>query len=251
MAALPAIEVSGLGKSYRRGVYDGGSLSDAVYHRVRGTLDEHEAERTFMALRDVDFAVPAGCVMGVIGANGSGKTTLMKILAGITMPTTGRAILRGRLASMLEAGGGFEPELTGRENIYLSGAITGIPRRIINERFDRIVEFAGLADSLDNQVKRYSSGMYARLAMALAVHVDAQILLLDEILAKSDRTFRDRCVDVIRRLAGEGRTIMFVSHNMELMRQACDTAIMLDAGRVVGRGTPEEVAEAYYAAQRR
>ena len=192
------------------------------------------ADETFWALRGVDFAVQPGEVLGVICRNGAGKSTLLKILSRITPPTGGRVDLHGRVGSLLEVGTGFHPELTGRENIYLSGAILGMRRHEIRDKFDRIVEFAEIGPFLDTPVKRYSSGMYVRLAFAVAAHLNPEVLLVDEVLAVGDATYQRRCIQRMAALAESGMTVLFVSHNMDLIPRLCGKAVLLQAGRVAG-----------------
>jgi lipopolysaccharide transport system ATP-binding protein len=188
----------------------------------------------------VDLLVEQGQAVGLIGPNGAGKSTLLKILSRITEPTAGEVDLYGRIGSLLEVGAGFHPELTGRENIYLNGSILGMRRAEIHRRFDEIVQFAGVEQFLDIPCKRYSSGMYVRLAFAVAAHLEAEILVLDEILAVGDAEFQQRCLGKIRDVAGEGRTVLFVSHNMALIQSVCDRAVLLRDGEVRCDGTPRE-----------
>ena len=183
--------------------------------------------------------------MGVIGRNGSGKSTLLKILSRITEPTTGRVELRGRVGSLLEVGTGFHPELTGRENVFLNGAILGMSRREIKAKFDEIVDFAGIDRFLDTPVKRYSSGMYVRLGFAVAAHLDPEILLVDEVLAVGDASFRRKCLGKMADAAGRGRTVLFVSHNMTAVLSLCSQCVFLDRGRVVAQGTTTDVVSRY------
>ncbi len=249
-----AIRVDRLSKRYRLGGNGAAyrtlreSLSEGVgglWRRWRASaIDSH-----FWALRDVDFTVAPGEVVGVIGRNGAGKSTLLKVLSRITEPTEGRVELRGRLGSLLEIGTGFHPELTGRENVYLSGAILGMTRRDIARRFDDIVAFAGVEAFLDTPVKRYSSGMYVRLAFSVAAHLEPDILLVDEVLAVGDATYQRRCVERMADLARSGRTILFVSHNMDLIPRLCTTGILLEKGRVARVGPAAEVVEKYLTAQ--
>ena len=259
-----AITVENLGKSYRIGAgprHD--TLRDAVAARLRRrrdrgsrTIDDRlpgglspsaqsSGSETFWALRDVSFEVKSGEVMGVIGRNGAGKSTLLKILSRITEPTTGQAVIRGRVGSLLEVGTGFHPELTGRENIYLNGAILGMHRSEIDRRFDEIVAFSEIERFLDTPVKRYSSGMYVRLAFAVAAHLDPEVLIVDEVLAVGDAAFQKKCLGKMGDVAGEGRTVLFVSHNMSAVRNLCTRAIQLANGRVVMAGETSEVTEAY------
>ena len=227
------IQVEQLGKRYRIGrrrpKADGlrHVLADAVARPFRGRSRTEE----LWALREVSFDVAEGEVFGVIGSNGAGKSTLLKILSRITPPTQGRARLRGRVGSLLEVGTGFHPELTGRENIYLNGSILGMKRREIRQHFDEIVAFSELERFLDTPVKRYSSGMYVRLAFAIAAHLQPEILLIDEVLAVGDAAFRKKCLGKMGQVARGGRTVLFVSHNMEAVRTLCDRLVRLEAGQ--------------------
>jgi ABC-2 type transport system ATP-binding protein len=204
---------------------------------------EHAEE--FWALRDIDLTFASGSTTGLIGHNGSGKSTLLKIIGGILTPTTGYVERRGRLAALLELGAGFHGDLTGRENVYLNAAILGLTRRQTDAYFDEIVDFSGIEEFIDTQVKFYSSGMYVRLAFAVAVHVDPEILLVDEVLSVGDEPFQRKCLDRIRRFQREGRTIVFVSHGLDQVRQLCDRAVLLDHGRMVVDGTPTEAVRAF------
>jgi lipopolysaccharide transport system ATP-binding protein len=203
----------------------------------------------FWALKDVSFQVKQGEVVGIIGRNGAGKSTLLKILSRITEPTAGRAVLRGRIASLLEVGTGFHPELTGRENIFLNGAILGMSRAEIRQRFDDIVEFAEIARFLDTPVKHYSSGMYVRLAFAVAAHLEPEILVVDEVLAVGDAEFQKKCLAKMENESRLGRTVLFVSHNMAALEKLCSTAILLDAGQIVGKGPIQQQIESYLSMQ--
>ncbi len=210
---------------------------------VRGLGKRYRLEQSddLWALRDASFEVGEGQVLGILGRNGAGKTTLLKLLAGITEPSEGEVELTGRVAPLLEAGAGFHPELTGRENVFLGGAILGRRRREVASRLDEIVAFAGLEAFLDVPLKRYSSGMYVRLAFAVATHLESEILLLDEVLAVADAAFRRQCVERMRALVSEGRAILFASHDAGLVESVCSTALLLDGGRVVGRGHAAEL----------
>jgi len=202
------------------------------------------------AVKDVSFEMPAGEVLGVIGRNGAGKSTLLKILSRITEPTEGIAIIRGRVGSLLEVGTGFHPELTGRENVYLNGAILGMRKREIERKFDEIVAFAEVERFIDTPVKRYSSGMYVRLAFAVAAHLEPEVLLVDEVLAVGDTAFQKRCLGRMGEVAREGRTVLFVSHNLIAVRTLCERAILLRDGRLAADGTPAEAIDAYLGAAR-
>jgi len=199
----------------------------------------------FWALRDVNFEIKRGEVVGVIGRNGAGKSTLLKILSRITEPTTGKVEIRGRVASLLEVGTGFHPELTGRENVYLNGAILGMTRADIRRKFDQIVAFAEVEKFLDTPVKRYSSGMYVRLAFAVAAHLEPEILVVDEVLAVGDASFQRRCLGKMGEICEAGRTVLFVSHNMQSIRQLCNQAIWLDQGQVRAIGRSDEIVSEY------
>jgi lipopolysaccharide transport system ATP-binding protein len=243
------VTVEGLGKEYRLGATVGqATLRETVMawlkHPWRGAGASPE---TFWALKDVSFTLAEGEVLGVIGANGAGKSTLLKILSRITEPTTGRAQLYGRVGSLLEVGTGFHSELSGRENIFLSGAILGMRRREIERKFNDIVSFAEMERFLDTPVKRYSSGMYLRLAFAVAAHLEPEILVVDEILAVGDAAFQRKCLGKMGDVAQEGRTVLFVSHNMAAVESLCSRCLLLDAGRVVADGDPQSVIERYLA----
>ena len=242
-----AIRVQGLGKQYHIGAVPG---RGTLYERIGGVLGQRsrapaDMHPTIWALRDVEFDAPHGQVLGVLGRNGSGKSTLMKILARITAPTEGRAELNGRVGALLEVGTGFHPELTGRENIVLSGAILGMTRRDIARVQDRIIEFSEIGKFLDTPVKHYSSGMFLRLAFSVSIHLDAEILLVDEVLAVGDAAFQLKCQQRIREAVVEGRTVLFVSHSMASVASLCDNAIVLDQGLVRFNGKAEEAVDFY------
>ena len=242
----PAIIVDGLSKSYRIGhqAEKYPTFREAVVRSLTGPIRRFrqlqaggigngDNEETFWALKDVSFEVQPGEVVGIIGRNGAGKSTLLKILSRITEPTSGQAILNGRAASLLEVGTGFHPELTGRENIYLNGAILGMKRAEIDRKFDEIVAFSEIEKFLDTPVKRYSSGMYVRLAFAVAAHLEPEVLIVDEVLAVGDAEFQARCLGKMREVAcGQGRTVLFVSHNMSAVQTLCSRAILLKEGSV-------------------
>ncbi len=198
------------------------------------------------SLKGVSFEISAGEVVGIIGRNGAGKSTLLKILSRIIDPTSGRAEIRGRVGTLLEVGTGFHPELTGRENIYLSGIILGMKRSEIDQKFDEIVEFSGVSKFIDTPVKRYSSGMYVRLAFAVGAHLEPEILIVDEVLAVGDGQFQKKCLDKMRTIGSEGRTVLFVSHNLEAVARLCDRAIVLRDGKVVFDGPSHEAVKAYH-----
>lgn len=250
------IEVEGLSKHYRLGVFGYGSLQQDVasfWARLRGRPDpnapldapERQRGREFWALRDVSFSVEEGEVLGVIGGNGAGKSTLLKILARITAPTRGRVRLRGRVASMLEVGTGFHPELTGRENIFLNGAILGMSREEISRKFDEIVDFSGVEAFIDTPVKRYSSGMYVRLAFAVAAHLEPEILLVDEVLAVGDAAFQKKCLGKMESIREGGRTILFVSHNLFTIQRISRNVLWIDSGGVRKLGEAGDVLASY------
>ncbi len=249
VATRTVIEVENLAKRYQLGQLQAGydTLRDSIAHgvnRMRGREHLPSAE-TIWALRDVSFGVEQGEVMGVIGPNGAGKSTLLKILTRITSPTAGTATIRGRVGSLLEVGTGFHGELTGRENIYLNGSILGMTRREITRKLPEIVEFSGVSKFIDTPVKRYSSGMYVRLAFSVAAHLEPEILLVDEVLAVGDAEFQRRCLGRMEELSRHGRTVLFVSHNMQVLARLCDRAILLREGRVVMDGASEEVVAHY------
>ena len=245
-----AIEVEGLGKRYRLGEgLASGTLRDAVSDGVaralrRGGRSRDEAADVW-ALRDVDLAVPQGASLGIVGRNGAGKSTLLKVLARITEPTVGVSRTRGAVGSLLEVGTGFHPELTGRENVFLNAAVLGMPRAVVAARLDDIVDFSGIGRFLDTPVKRYSSGMYLRLAFAVAAHVDADVLLVDEVLAVGDAEFQRRCLGRMEDLGRSGRTVVFISHNLDAVLRLCSTALWLDGGRVRGVGRTADVVDDY------
>jgi homopolymeric O-antigen transport system ATP-binding protein len=246
-----AIRVEGLGKRYRIGE------RRAAYRTLRETVAglvkspgrviglRSTSRETIWALRDVDLEVRRGEVLGVIGRNGAGKSTLLKILSRITEPTEGRVELHGRVGSLLEVGTGFHPELTGRENIYLNGAILGMRKADIDRNFDEIVAFAEIEKFLDTPVKRYSSGMYVRLAFAVAAHLEPEILLVDEVLAVGDAGFQRKCLGKMGEVANEGRTVLFVSHNLGSVTTLCGRAIMLQAGQLLVDSDPQRVIDRY------
>jgi lipopolysaccharide transport system ATP-binding protein len=244
-----AIDVESLSKKYRIGEYHAayGTLRESLVHAGRRlTGREHDTPATeIWALQDVSFEVPEGQVLGVIGRNGAGKSTLLKILTRIVTPTSGRAEIRGRVGSLLEVGTGFNQELTGRENVYLNGAILGMKRTEIERRFDEIVDFSGVERFIDTPVKRYSSGMYIRLAFAVAAHFEPEIMLVDEVLSVGDAEFQRRCLGRMEELGNAGRTVLFVSHALPAIAQLCDRALWIDGGHVVGDGIPSEVIADY------
>jgi lipopolysaccharide transport system ATP-binding protein len=250
---MNAVRVSNLGKKYRishqlRPRYT--ALRDVITDKVRAMFSarasRQPAVEDFWALRGVSFEVQRGEVLGVIGRNGAGKSTLLKVLSQITEPTEGRVELDGRVASLLEVGAGFHPELTGRENIRLNGAILGMSSGEIARRFDEIVDFAGVEKFLDTPVKRYSSGMYMRLAFSVAAHLEPEILIIDEVLAVGDAEFQKKCLGKMKSVASsDGRTVLFVSHNMAAIETLCTRAMLLRAGNMVGLGPVAEQIEQY------
>src|SRR5205814_4710068 len=205
-------------------------------------------DSAYWAVRNASFDVNHGEVLGLVGRNGAGKSTLLKILSRITEPTEGRAVVRGRVGSLLEVGTGFHPELTGRENIYLNGAILGMQRTEIARRFDEMVAFAGVERFIDTPVKRYSSGMYLRLAFAVAAHLEPEILLVDEVLAVGDAAFQKKCLGRMSEVAREGRTVLFVSHNLPSIEKLCQRVVVIDGGKVMMAGDPVTCIAAYLGA---
>jgi lipopolysaccharide transport system ATP-binding protein len=253
-AATSVISVHQLGKRYSIGRKSTtettfrdtlGELFTAPLRRFRELAGEENGESEFWALRDVSFDVHPGDVVGIIGRNGAGKSTLLKILSRITPPTEGYADMRGRVSSLLEVGTGFHPELTGRENIFLNGAILGMYSSEIKRKFDAIVAFAELEQFIDTPVKRYSSGMFVRLAFSVAAHLDPEILIVDEVLSVGDIHFRNRSLGRMRDLYEQGRTVLFCSHDMTSIRQLCTRAILLERGRIEMEGSPDAVTRRY------
>jgi lipopolysaccharide transport system ATP-binding protein len=247
----PVITVENLGKQYRLGSQAAAyatireTVSNAFRGRRRSEGENGGSPKTIWALRDVNFTIKPGEVVGIIGRNGAGKSTLLKILSRITEPTTGRVELRGRVGSLLEVGTGFHPELTGGENIYLNGAILGMSRVEIARKFDDIIDFAEIGKFIDTPVKRYSSGMYIRLAFAVAAHLEPEILLVDEVLAVGDAEFQKKCLGKLNAVAGQGRTVIFISHNMAAIHALCQRAILLDRGQIVSEGSVPQVVTDY------
>ena len=239
-----AVQVRGVGKEYSIGRQSRDTLRETLVNRFRDPLGRRGRE-TFWALKDINLEVRRGEVVGLIGRNGAGKSTLLKILSRITVPTTGTIDLWGRVGSLLEVGTGFHPELTGRENIFLNGSILGMSRREIESRFDEIVDFSGVERFLDTPVKRYSSGMYVRLAFAVAAHLEPEILIVDEVLAVGDAEFQKRCLGKMQNVAGAGRAVLFVSHNLAAVKSLCTRAILLRDGRVALDGDITKVADNY------
>ncbi|MGE4312211.1 ABC transporter ATP-binding protein [Desulfovibrio sp.] len=237
----PIISVEGLGKSYtirHEGQTRYKSLREEIFQLPKRLLHrDGQSQEEFWALKDVSFDVMPGDRVGIIGRNGAGKSTLLKLLSRITEPTRGRITLRGRVASLLEVGTGFHPELTGRENIFLNGAILGMSRAEVRRKFDEIVDFAGVEKFLDTPVKRYSSGMYVRLAFAVAAHLEPEILIVDEVLAVGDAEFQKKCLGKMEDAGKEGRTVLFVSHNMGAIQQLCKRALILDSSELKNDST--------------
>src|SRR3954463_3766655 len=248
MSSELAIRVENLSKRYRIGATQGvgryRSLREEISEGVTRKRRKQE-EREFWALKDVSFEVKPGETVGIIGRNGAGKSTVLKILARITPPTSGRGETHGRVGSLLEVGTGFHLELTGRENIQLSAAIMGMSRADVQKRFDGIVEFADLARFLETPVKRYSSGMYMRLAFSVAAHLEPEILLVDEVLAVGDAAFQKKCLGRMEELGGSGRTVLFVSHSMPSVIRLCPRVILLDGGSLTADGTAPIVIDEY------
>jgi lipopolysaccharide transport system ATP-binding protein len=262
-----AIQVEGISKQYRLGVISRKTLQDEVrfaWHRLlgrdprlhMGTLthgssqqagsgDSDDGERSFWALKDISFNVQAGETVGIIGRNGAGKTTLLKVLSRITEPTSGQAVIEGRMGSLLEVGTGFHPEMTGRENIFLNGSILGMRKAEIQKKYDDIVAFSEIGRFMDTPVKRYSSGMYVRLAFSVAAHLEPEILMIDEVLAVGDAGFQRKCLGKMGDVASEGRTILFVSHNMPAIQQLCSRCIVIEGGRVFFDGPTVDGIRAY------
>jgi ABC-type polysaccharide/polyol phosphate transport system ATPase subunit len=240
------IQAEGLGKRYRLG--EGGyvTLREKLAGSLRLGRAAPERAREVWALRDVDLAVDEGDVVGIVGRNGAGKTTLLKCIARIVRPTTGVVRVRGRVGALLEVGTGFHPELTGRENVFLNGVVLGMSRREVRRRFENIVEFAGVERFLDTPLKRYSSGMYLRLAFAVAAHVDPDVLIVDEVLAVGDAEFQRRCLGRMSELGREGRTVLLVSHDAGTVGQLCTRAVWLDTGRVRLAGAAHDVLDRYF-----
>lgn len=251
------IRVQGLKKQYRIGQIGGGTLRGDLqswWARKRGKedpntkigTDQRLIGQTFMALNGLDFEVKKGEAVGIIGSNGAGKSTLLKILTHVTAPTEGVVDMYGRVASMLEVGTGFHPEMTGRENVYLNGAILGMTKAEIDAKMDDIIEFSEVKDFIDTPVKRYSSGMYVKLAFSVAAHLDSEIMIMDEVLAVGDVKFQQKCLKKMREAATqEGRTVLYVSHNMSTIRQLCDRCIVLNKGRMVFDGDVEKAIGVY------
>jgi len=250
----PVIQMEHLSKRYSIGsaaAERSGTLREAMAHAVTSLwkrspdIPAQAPVEEFWALKDVSFDVQPGERLGIIGRNGAGKTTLLKILSRITAPTEGRVRIHGRVASLLEVGTGFHPELSGRENVFLNGAILGMKRAEIRKKFDQIVAFAEVEKFLDTPVKRYSSGMYVRLAFAVAAHLDPDVLVIDEVLAVGDARFQQKCLGKMREVTGEGRTLLFVTHQMGMVAQLCNKAVLLQEGRLTAIGSTETIISQY------
>lgn len=252
-----AIQIQGLKKDYRLGVISGGTLQrdiQSFWARLRKKEDPNSKvgsksygkNEKFTALKGINLTVYKGERLGIIGKNGAGKSTLLKIISRITSPTAGTVGINGRVSSMLEVGTGFHGELTGRENIYLNGAILGMTRAEVNEKIDKIIEFSEIEKFIDTPAKRYSSGMYVKLAFSVAAHLDSEIMIMDEVLAVGDIAFQKKCLDKMGDVSRqEGRTILYVSHNMDTIRRLCDRCIVLDKGTIVFDGDVEKAIEIY------
>ena len=252
-----AIRLSGVKKMYKLGQIGGGTLTadlQSWWARIRGKedpntmigSDQRLTGRTFMALNGIDLTVYKGEALGIIGSNGAGKSTMLKLLSRVTAPTEGEIGINGRIASMLEVGTGFNPEMTGRENVYLNGAILGMTKAEIDAKMEDIIEFSEVREFIDTPVKRYSSGMYVKLAFAVAAHLDAEIMIMDEVLAVGDMKFQQKCLGRMGDAAGnEGRTVLYVSHNMNTIRQLCTRCIVLDQGRIIFDGDVEQAIGIY------
>jgi lipopolysaccharide transport system ATP-binding protein len=251
--AQTVVRAEGLAKRYHLGQLQTGYqlLSEVIADRARSLGRRTSTREEFWALRDIDFEVARGETFGIIGHNGAGKSTLLKILARVTPPTEGRLLLRGRVGALLEVGTGFHAELTGRENIFLNCAILGMRRAEIGRKFDEIVDFAEVEQFIDTPVKRYSSGMYLRLAFSVAAHLEPEVLIVDEVLSVGDLAFQEKCLGRMEAVAGEGRTVLFVSHNLTAVSKLCPRSMLLSRGRKVAEGPTSGVIEAYVTTARR
>ena len=241
----PAIQVARVSKVYRRYSHrkQFATLKSALLSR--SLVSNLRPDETFTALNDITLTVPKGRTLGVIGRNGSGKSTLLKLVAGITKPSSGEVRVNGRVSALIELGAGFHPEISGRENVFINGIMLGLSKREVTRRFDEIVEFAEMKDFIDAPVKTYSSGMYMRLGFAVAIHVDPDVLLVDEVLAVGDEGFTHKCLDKFAEFKRRGKTILLVTHSLGLVQRFCDEALWLDAGRVRGSGDPQRIVGAY------
>ena len=244
-ASVPAaIELANVSKVYRRyGKSQFATLKSALMQR--SILEDLKPSETFPALTDVSFRVPQGATLGLIGRNGSGKSTALKLVAGITKPTSGTVTVRGRISALIELGAGFHPEISGRENVFINGIMLGLSKREIERRFDEIVEFAELKEFIDEPVKSYSSGMYMRLGFSVAIHVDPDVLLVDEVLAVGDEGFTHKCLDKFGDFKRRGKTVLLVTHTLNLVERFCDEAVWLDVGRKRLAGDPKRIVDAY------
>jgi lipopolysaccharide transport system ATP-binding protein len=246
-----AIKVENLGKSYRLGTVGTRSMARDIMGLFSGAQKEKANDNIIWALKDVDFSIKKGDAVGIVGKNGAGKSTLLKLLSRTTAPSTGSIKVSGKISSLLEVGTGFHPELTGRENIFLNGAIMGMSNRDIRAKFDEIVEFSGVSRFIDTPVKRYSSGMYVRLAFAVAAHLETEIMIFDEVLAVGDVDFQKKCLGKMKEVTGsEGRTVLFVSHNMSAVKALCNYGLFLEKGTLRSTGPVQAVTEAYTAANK-
>ncbi len=244
----PAVEIHNISKKFELGLVGAGTVRESIskfFSRKKYPNAYAKDDKEFWALKDVSFEVNPGEVVGLIGKNGAGKSTLLKVISKITQPTSGEIKLRGRVASLLEVGTGFHPELTGRENIFLNGSILGMSRKEIKSKFDEIVDFSGVEKFIDTPVKRFSSGMYVRLAFSVAAHLEPEILVVDEVLAVGDTEFQKKCIGKMDDVSKTGKTILFVSHNMSILSSLCDTGILLEKGSVVFQGSMEESIDRY------
>lgn len=241
-----AIQISDLSKKYILGKKKESSLRNTIAKLFQPQESNSE---DFWALNNVSFEIKKGEVIGIIGKNGAGKSTLLKLLSQITKPTKGKIEINGRVASLLEVGTGFHPELTGRENIFLNGTILGMTRKEVKTKYEEIVEFSGVEKFIDTPVKHYSSGMYVRLAFAVAAHLEPEILIIDEVLAVGDSEFQKKCLGKMNEVAGHGRTVIFVSHNMEAIKSLCERALYLEKGEIIKDSNPAEVIDFYMQSQ--
>lgn len=241
---MNAVRVQNISKKYQLGLIGSSSLQETISSKFKRSSDRKD-EGVFWALKDVTFDVPVGQTLGIIGNNGAGKSTLLKVISKITEPTSGRIEFRGRVASLLEVGTGFHPELTGRENIFLNGAILGMSRTEIRKKFDEIVEFSGVSRFLDTPVKRYSSGMYVRLAFSIAAHLEPEILVVDEVLSVGDVAFQKKCVGKMNEVTNSGRTVLFVSHNMSVVKTLCERCLVMSKGQIGFIGDTQEAISHY------
>ncbi len=241
---MPAVLLDRVSKRFKKVVLRTGytTLKAAFTHPFRG---ESTPVEYVEALRDVSLTVPPGATLGIVGRNGSGKSTLVRIIAGIYKPDGGRVVTEGRVSALIELGAGFHPEFTGRENVYINGIVLGLTWKEIQQRFDEIVQFAGLGDFIDSPVRTYSSGMYMRLGFSVAVHVDPDVLLVDEVLAVGDEPFVRKGLEKMDEFKQKGKTIIVAGHDLLLVERWCDTAILLEKGRVTAQGSPPEVVAAY------